>query len=839
MNSPHLSAAVKAAALPPVTPIEAWLGLQGLAPFGFQREVWRAYGAGESGLIHAQTGTGKTWAIWLAAVAEALREPPPQPIADVSNAKTKRRVRASTGLKVLWITPMRALAHDTLQALQKPLEGLGLDWRVAIRTGDTASAERARQDRNMPEALVTTPESLSLLLTRADHATRFALLRLVVVDEWHELLGNKRGVQVELTLARLRALAPSLRVWGLSATLGNLDAARDALLAGRPGRLIGSDVPKRIEIDALLPPNILRFPWAGHLGTRMVAEVAAQIAQGGSTLVFTNTRSQSELWYRALLEERPEWAGVLALHHGSLDLGVRRWVERGLKAGDLRAVVCTSSLDLGVDFSPVDRVIQVGSPKGVARLLQRAGRSGHQPGAVSRVSCVPTHALELLESAAAREAAGARRIEARRPVPAPLDVLTQHVVTRALGGGFTADELLAEVRGTHAYRDLDTATWDWVLAFVTRGGVLAAYPEYRRVVIDAEGRYGVPDAKIARRHRASIGTIVSDATISVQYVRGSRLGRVEESFIARLKPGDRFVVGGKLVEFVRVREMTAWVRRAKTTRGIVPRWMGGRMPLSNELSRAVRSALEAARDGRTDSAETALLRPLLALQMKLSVLPAADELLIERHVTREGHHLAFFPFAGRHANAGLAALCAWRLARRAPVTFSMAANDYGFELLSPTPVDIESALAADLFTLDNLHEDLKASINAAELARRHFREIARVAGLVFQGYPGDTKSNKQLQVSTGLLYDVFAKHDAGNPLLAQAEREVLERELDYSRLTTALREFQPGKIIVRAPRRMTPLALPLYAESMRERLSTEELADRVARLQLAMLKGVA
>ena len=800
--------------------VESWFAERGMQPFDFQREVWRRYLAGESGLVHASTGTGKTLAAWIGPLIESM----------------DAGARSAPPLTVLWITPMRALAHDTRAALDDVVAELGLPWTVGLRTGDTVSAERAKQDRRLPGALVTTPESLTLLLTRAHHRELFAHLRLVVVDEWHEVMGNKRGVQVELALARLKRSAPTLRIWGLSATLGNLGDALERLLAGGPGALVAGEVPKTVVIDALLPPDIERFPWAGYLGTKMVAEVAVEIERSATTLVFTNTRSQAELWYQALLAHRPEWAGMIALHHGSLDLDVRRWVEHGLKSGSLRAVVCTSSLDLGVDFSPVDRIIQVGSPKGVARLLQRAGRSGHRPGAVSRVTCVPTHALELVEAAAARSAAEARRIESRRPVAAPLDVLIQHVVTVAVGGGFAPDALLEEVRATRAYRTLTDEQWRWVLAFVTRGGVLAAYPEFRRVTVDADNIHRVEDATMARRHRASLGTIVSDASISVQFVNGARIGTVEEGFISRLNVGDCFVIGGRVVEFVRVKEMTAWVRRASPGRGIVPRWMGGKMPLSNELSQSVRATLEAARSGRFAGPELQTVRPLLDIQARVSRIPGADELLVERHETREGHHLFFFPFAGRHVHTGLSALVAWRLAQRTPTSFSMAVNDYGFELVSPTPVDIEAALADGVLAPEHLPEQLRASLNAAELAKRQFREIARVAGLVFQGYPGDPKTAKQLQASSGLLFDVFTQHDPDNLLLRQSEQEVLERQLEYSRLEHTLHGLRHRRVVLVTPTRMTPFALPLLVEHLREKLSSEKLSDRVQRMQVEMRK---
>jgi len=565
---------------------ERWFESRGWRPLEFQREVWQAYLNGESGLVHAATGTGKTLAAWWGPLLEWIAE---------GNAPTTRRPRRATSppLRVLWITPLRALAADTLASLSAPLTDLAIPWSLESRTGDTAPGMRARQSKRLPTALVTTPESLTLLLTRDDAREIFRDLKAVVVDEWHELMGTKRGVQMELALARLRTLAPRARTWGLSATIGNLTDARDALLGCRPersegpapvGRIIRGQESKSIVVDSLIPPVVERFPWAGHLGTQMVPQVVAAIEEGKTAIVFTNTRSQTEIWYQAILAERPEWAGSIALHHGSLDRKTRDWVENGMREGTLRCVVATSSLDLGVDFSPVDRVLQIGSPKGVARLLQRAGRSGHQPGGLSRITCVPTNALELLEVAAVRDGMESGAIESRAQVDRPLDVLAQHLVTVALGGGFEPDELLHEVRTTRAYAGLTDAEWQWTLDFVSTGGEsLTAYPEYARLELE-NGRYVLHDRELARRHRMSIGTIVSDAQIMVQYLRGKTLGSVEESFVARLKPGDRFFFAGTPLEFVRVRDMRVWVRRAPNTKGAIPRWMGSRLPLSGELA---------------------------------------------------------------------------------------------------------------------------------------------------------------------------------------------------------------------------------------------------------------
>jgi ATP-dependent Lhr-like helicase len=809
-----------------VARVEAWFAERGWSPFAFQREVWDSYLTGESGLIHAGTGTGKTYAIWMAPLLEWLQTHPPD-----LRPPARRRRAAAPPLRVLWLTPLRALAADTEAALRAPLAGLGIPWTLERRTGDTSASVRDRQREKLPTALVTTPESLSLLLSRADARDLFADLRLVVVDEWHELLGNKRGAQTELALARLRRFQPALRTWGASATLGNLEVARAALVGPAKSRLVVGAAPKRIVVDALIPPTIERFPWAGHLGLQLLPQVIAAIEEGRTALVFTNTRSQTEIWYQAILEARPDWAGEIALHHGSLDRKVRDFVEAGLSSGSLRCVVCTSSLDLGVDFAPVDRVLQVGSPKGIGRLAQRAGRSGHRPGSLSRVTCVPTNAFELIEVAAARAALAAGRIEPRTPQEKPLDVLAQHLVTVAVGGGFRSAELYAEVRTTWAYRELTWTEWEWTLDFVTRGGpALAAYPEYRRVVA-ADGLYTVPDRAVARRHRLSIGTITSDAALTVQYVKGGRLGSVEESFVSRLRPGERFIFAGRVLELDAVRDMTAWVRRARGKSNAVPRWMGGRMPLSTELAAAVRRLLEAARDGVFAGPEMAAMRPLLELQASWSAIPAADELLVERLKSREGHHLFLYPFEGRLVHEGLAALLAWRISRLRPITFTLAVDDYGIELLSPDRAPLDEALAAGLLAPTGLAEDIPASLNAAEMAKRQFRDIARVAGLLFQGFPGQRKAARQLQASSGLFYEVFARYDPENLLLHQAHREVLEQQLERSRLGLALARLSESRVTVLEIARPSPLAFPLMVAHMRQKLSSETLADRVRRMQ--------
>jgi ATP-dependent helicase Lhr and Lhr-like helicase len=888
--------------------IAAFFASRGWTPFQFQIDAWNAQASGKSGLIHAPTGFGKTYAAFCGLIplslgdqpkaqdAAQLRSRPTGEMGESTQRVPEGRVRerlaehnstssdqsasltrapqatrdlsprereTSAPLTILWITPLKALAGDTLLTIKDATAALQTSWTVGIRTGDTPTSERAKQDRRLPTVLVTTPESLALLLTKADWRERVSALRAVIVDEWHELLSSKRGVLLELCLARLRAQRPQMMTWGMSATLGNLDEAMRALIGpdaamrtdnsaqGRGGVLISADVKKDIVIDSLMPETIERFPWAGHLGTRMIARVVAKINEAKSTLIFTNTRSQTELWYQALLNEAPELAGQIALHHGSLDRETREFVEQGIRSGLLRAVVCTSSLDLGVDFRPVEQVLQIGSPKGIARLLQRAGRSGHQPGAKSRVTVVPTHAIELVEAAAARTAAMAGRIETRRPLGTlgvtgstrgawrALDVLAQHLVSCALGGGFDADELRTEVERTTSFMNLTDDEWQWTLDFVTKGGAsLSAYPDFHKVVFDdVTKRYVVKDRRIAQRHRLNIGTIVSEASISVQFQGGARLGHVEEDFVARLNPGDAFIFAGRVVEFIRVREMTAYVKRATKKRNLVPRWAGGKMPLSTQLADATRALIAEAKHGVYSTPETKLCAPIFALQSQLSALPDEKQWLIETYKDREGWHLFFFPFEGRLVHLGLATLFSYRLAKDEAKTFSISMNDYGFELVSPTEQLLTKEKLHELLDTRNVEADILHGLNAAELAKRQFREIARVAGLIDQGYPGANKSNKQLQMSSGLLFDVFTNYDRDNLLLKQAVREVMERQLEATRLQAALLRLRASEVLLKHCERFTPFSFPLMVERLREKLSTEQIEDRVARM-VAEIEGM-
>ncbi|MEO0793819.1 MAG: ligase-associated DNA damage response DEXH box helicase [Verrucomicrobiota bacterium] len=799
--------------------IEDWFQGQGWDVFPFQQTAWEGYRAGKSGLVHAPTGFGKTFAAMGGPAQEGLEE--------------QLAGKAATGLRVLWITPLKALANDTGDALQHFFSGIDLPWTVAVRHGDISSRDKARLRKQLPNVLITTPESLSLMLSYADVRKSFRQLRCIVCDEWHELMGSKRGVQTELGISRLKGLVPDVRVWGLSATIGNLDDALRTLVGPnhRDAIIVRGDHQKEIRVVTLLPDDIEGFPWAGHLGIRLVHAVVEQIRHARSTLVFTNTRSQAELWYQSLSKAAPDLAASIEIHHGSVDRDRRLAIEQAIDEGEVKAVVCTSSLDLGVDYSPVEQVVQVGSPKGIARLTQRAGRSGHQPGVPSVIYGVPTNALEILEFAAARSALGRGEIEPRISLKNSLDVLLQHVITVALSGDVTEAQLRDEILSTAAFNELNPLDWTWVLGFAKgEVGALTAYPEYRKVCVSESGALAGSGQSLARMHRMSIGTITGDSEIVVRYQKGGSLGMIEEGFISRLNPGDVFNFAGKRLELIRFRQMTAYVKNARRAAGVTPSWAGGRSPLSSELADAVAREIQSWSTEGAQSDELRRLSPLLTQQQERSLLPGSRWLLTESCHYRSTWNLFAYPFAGRLVNEGLAALVAFRLSKITPLTLKTTINDYGFSIQSAKEFEVDESLVRQLFSVENLQVDLLDCMNSAELARRQFREIARVAGLVFQGYPGQPKSARNIQMSSGLLYDTFARYDTDNRLLLQAERELLDRQLEHTRLLSTLQRINEMPFHVVATEKITPFAFPLWAESLFDQVSSESWSDRVARI---------
>jgi ATP-dependent Lhr-like helicase len=797
-----------------------WFEAQAWTPFPFQLEAWQSVWTNYSGIVNAPTGSGKTYSLLIPILLEC-------------NPKKL----TSKGPKAIWITPIRALGKEIELSAKRANEGLNTSWRIGVRSGDTSTKERAKQKESPPDFLITTPESLHLLLSQKGYAEYFADLRTIVVDEWHELMGSKRGVLMELALSRLKTLSLQLKIWGISATIGNMEQSLQILLGSysvsNRVKVIKANIQKKIEIVSIFPDEVERLPWAGHLGIQLLDKVIPIVKESNSTLIFTNTRSFAEIWYQKMLDKAPELSGQIAMHHGSISKELRDWVEDQLHAGKLKAVVCTSSLDLGVDFRPVETVIQVGSPKGVARFLQRAGRSGHQPGAVSKIYFLPTNTLELTEAAALREAMNQNIVEDRVPYLRSFDVLIQYLITLAVSDGFKPEEIYPEIKGTVSYSSVTEDEWNWVLNFITTGGeALTAYNEYRKVIVD-QGIYKVENKRIALKHRLSIGTIVGDNLLYVKYVSGKYLGTIEEYFISRLNTGDVFWFAGQSLELVRIKEMEVHVRKSKKKSGKVPSWQGGRMPLSSQMSEMIRLKIDESATGNETDDEMRFLKPLMTLQQERSHLPKKNEFLVEYFHSSEGYHVVMYPFEGRFVHEGMAALIAYRISQGTPITFSIAMNDYGFELLSDQEIPIYEAIETNVLGNENLMKDIQASINSTEMARRKFRDIAAISGLIFKGLPGQKIKEKHLQSSSQLFFNVFHEYESQNLLLQQAFEEVMDFQLEEARLRKALDRIAHQKIIITEPEMPTPFAFPIMVDRTREKLTSEKLEDRIKKMRLS------
>ena len=781
---------------------------------------------GHSGLLMAPTGSGKTLALGI-------------PILTGAN-------RNSKGLQSLWITPLKALSQEIYQALSRANDELNLSLTIGLRNGDTSNKERSAQRKGLPQILVTTPESLQLLLATKGYSELFKNLKSIIVDEWHDLYASKRGALLELGLSRLKAIQPTLQLWGISATIGDplvaLSVLKGELVSQETlplnWRIIRANTQKQISIESLVPEKMDRFPWRGHLGLQLLDQVEHIVEQHRTVLLFTNTRSQCEIWFQALLERFPKWAGLLAMHHSSIDKTTRLWVEGALRDEKLKAVVCTSGLDLGVDFAPVEAVVQIGGPKNIARLMQRAGRSGHQPGKSSKLYFLPTHGIELIEAVALKKALLAGDIEAQLPYLNCFDVLVQYLTTLAVSDGFLPNVIFEEITKTHCFQTISSEDWRWVLDFITKGGQsLQNYDEYHRVEVDENGQYIVRNRGIAMRHRLQIGTIVSDSSMSVHFVGGGYIGTLEEWFISQLKPGDVFIFAGRTLELVRIREMKVQVRISRSKSNKVPSWMGGRLSFSSSMSRYIKEALEdLTQKEHIDSAshlfekEQQAIRAIFEAQYKESTIPKRDEFLIETFQTKEGYHHLFYPFEGRFIHEALAHLLAYRLSLIGTINCSLAYTDYGFELLSDQHINIDEIFDQELWCTRHLAEDLNRAINLGELGKRSFRDIAVISGLVFSGYPDKRLKTKHLQSSSQLVYEVFKSYEPHNRLLLQAEQYVFERQLEIDRLKSVLEQINSQKTIWSKCTKPTPFSFPIITDRLRARLTNEALEDRIAKM---------
>jgi ATP-dependent Lhr-like helicase len=805
-----------------------WFQSNGWNAFQFQTDTWAAYLQNKSGLVNAPTGSGKTYSLFIAAALEFIRN------------NRNNIAKENNGLQIIWITPIRALAKEIKGSCQRAADGLGLKWNIEIRSGDTTTATRKKQWTKPPEMLITTPESLHVMMATKGYKKVFGNLKAIVIDEWHELIGSKRGVQTQLVISCFQGLNPELKIWGISATIGNMQEAIDVLLYSKKEEdisIVKAEIDKEIDVRCLVPDEIERFPWAGHLGLTMMEKVVPVVLESKSTLIFTNTRAQCEIWYQKILDTEPDLAGIIAMHHGSISREIREWVEEALYDGRLKAVVCTSSLDLGVDFRPVETIVQIGSPKGVSRFVQRAGRSGHRPGAKSVIYFVPTNALELVEAAALRSAIKDKKLENKTPFIRSFDVLIQYLMTLAVSEGFDANKIYLQIKKTFCYSTIEDDEWLKILNFLVYGSQsLSAYDEYQKVEIE-DGIYKVTNRKIAQRHRMSIGTIISDAMMQIKFLSGKRVGSVEEIFIAQLKPGDVFWFAGRCLELIRVKEMTAQVKVSKKKSSRIPSYMGGRLSFSSMMAEALRDQLYDYIEGKPVDDEVLALKPLFDMQENRSLMPRRDELLVEYFEDKEGFHLLMFPFEGRYIHEGIAALIAHRISLITPISFSLAYNDYGFELLSDKEVDVDLLINAELFSSENLAADINSTINGVEIARRQFRDIARISGLIFQGFPGKRKKDRHLQSSSQLIFNVFKDYEPDSLLYQQTYDEVMTFQLEETRLRQVLKKIRNQHIIISRPTKATPFAFPIMVDRLREKLTSEKLVDRIGKMRLELEKG--
>lgn len=811
---------------------ENWFEQQNWSPFPFQKDTWKAFLQGKNGLLNAPTGSGKTYALWFPIVLNYIKQNP--------NYKTKHK----KGLKAIWITPLRALSQEIKQSAERVVTDLETQMTVGIRSGDTTTKTRAAQKKQMPDLLITTPESLQLLLATKGYDKIFKDCQAIVVDEWHEILGTKRGVQMELALSRLKTISKKLRIWGISATIGNMEQAREVLLgpaskALENSVLIKANLNKKITVKSIIPNKMETFPWRGHLGLHLLEYVVPIIKNSRTTLLFTNTRSQCEIWFQKILEKHPEFAGEIAMHHGSINKETRIWVENAIRNESLKAAVCTSSLDLGVDFAPVETVVQIGGPKGVARFLQRAGRSGHRPGKESVIYFLPTHAIELIEASALQKAVKHNTVEDRIPYLNSYDVLLQYLTTLAISDGFYPNEIFKEVSGTFCYQAMSEDYWQWLLNFLVMGSQsLQSYDEYKKVEIEGDGKFKVNNRGVAMRHRFQIGTIVGDVNLTVKYQKGGYIGTIEEYFVSKLNKGDVFTFAGRNLEFIRIKDMQVHVKNSKKKTSKVSSWMGSRLTLSAQMSELLRNELYSSGEAmENQSVEIRSLAHIFERQRRESIVPQPDEFLIETFKSRDGHHAVFYPFEGRFVHEAMGSLLGYRISLLSPITFSLAFNDYGFELLSDKPIDMQQVLDNNLFTTDFLLDDLQKSLNATEMARRKFRDIAIISGMVFTGYPNKGIKMKHLQSNSQLLFEVFRDYEPDNLLFQQAFTETFEHQLEEGRLRLSMERIATQKIIWKQCEKPTPFAFPLITDRLsRERLSSEKLEDRIRRMAALLMK---
>lgn len=773
---------------------EQWFKAKGWRLRDHQAAMLEAAEAGRDALLIAPTGAGKTLAGFLPSLVALAGQP-------------------TDKLHTLYVSPLKALGTDIARNLQIPMADMGLSVSVETRSGDTPANRRARQKEMPPNILLTTPESLLLLLSQENSADYFASLSCVVVDEIHALAGTKRGDQLSLCIARLRRLSPT-RVVGLSATVAHPEAIRQ--FVGPKARLVQAEDGAPPHVTMALPD--VEIPWSGHMGLKAAELVLEKIAGAAMSIVFVNTRAQAELLFAAIWKHNSQNLPI-AIHHGSLDIAQRRKVEAAMAEGRLRAVIATSSLDLGIDWGGVDQVLQIGAPKGVSRLLQRLGRANHRLDEPSRAILVPANRFEVLECEAAMAGVREKALDGDPPRPGGLDVLAQHIMGMACSGRFLPDDLYREVVSTASYADLPRQDFDDVLRFVEDGGyALAAYERYRKLFRDSEGFVYPASAKVAQYFRMNIGTIVEAPMIKLRLVGkrggfGVGLGEVEEYFVNQLVPGDSFIFAGRVLKFLRLRENVAEVVEAPGKEPKVPAYAGARLPLTTNLASRVRAMLH---DPSCWGAFPEQVQEWLTLQKRRSRLPGPNGLLVETFPRNGRWFMVVYAFEGRNAHQTLGLLLTKRMERAGYAPIGFVATDYVLATWSayrPERID-------QLFQEDMLGDDLEEWMETSSLLRRSFRQVAVIAGLIPRQLPGAEKNRRQVTVNSDLIYDVLRKHQPDHVLIRATRADATHGLIDLSRIAAVLRRAE-GRITHMVLSRVSPLAVPVLLEIGREQVAGE------------------
>jgi len=818
-------------------PVAEWFTARGWVPRAHQLEMLEAAAEGASALLIAPTGAGKTLAGFLPSLEALIAEP-------------------RAGLHTLYLSPLKALAVDVARNLMDPITEMGLPISVETRTGDTPAHRKQRQRHNPPNILMTTPEQLALMISHRDAARLFSPLRRLVLDELHSLVISKRGDLMALGLARLKRLAPSLTTSALSATV-----ARPDLIAEWIGTTTGSDKVRLIETGGGAAPavDILasadRVPWAGHSAAYAIPELYEIVKRHRTSLLFVNTRSQAEMLFQMLWDANEDGLAI-ALHHGSLSVAQRRKVEAAMAAGRLRAVVATSTLDLGIDWGDVDLVIQIGAPKGASRLIQRIGRANHRLEEPSKALLVPANRFEVLECEAAQAAVGEGVQDSPDPIEGGLDVLAQHVLGMACAGPFEPGELYDEITSAWPYRNLPRELFDRVVEFVATGGyALRSYEHYARLRRTDEGRWRIAHPGVARQYRLNVGTIIEEPMVKVRLVRGRGhkhgattgpigrggrvLGEMEEYFFTTLMPGDTFLFGGEIVAFEALRDNEAYVSRASASNPKIPSYMGGKFPLSTYLAERVRETLAHPAEWRRLPAQ---VREWLELQRAFSSLPGTESLLIETFPHTDQHYLVCYPFEGRLAHQTLGMLLTRRLERAGSRPLGFVASEYALAVWCAS--DLNSMIARDrlsldaLFDEDMLGDDLESWLLESSLMRRTFRNCAIIAGLIQRRHPGLEKTGRQITVSSDLIYDVLYEHEPDHVLIQATRRDAARGLLDIERLGACLKRIR-RHIVHRPLDRISPLAVPVMLEIGKEPVFGEGRESVLAEAAEAMLNEAA